>query len=59
MLSRYLRVHALSISRRILANANGCAPIGGNKAPSFLLLDYVNIGDGLHAVDVLNGLAKP
>jgi hypothetical protein len=41
----------------ILANANGCAPLGGNKAPSFLLLDFVDIGDGLKAADALNGLA--
>jgi hypothetical protein len=44
---------------RILANANGCAPLGGGRAPSFLLLDYVNIGDGVKAADVLNGFAKP
>ncbi|KAJ7235724.1 PLC-like phosphodiesterase [Mycena haematopus] len=40
----------------ILANANGCAPLGGNRAPSFVLLDYVNIGEGFQAADILNGL---
>jgi hypothetical protein len=41
---------------RILANANGCAPLGGNRAPTFVLLDYVNIGAGFEAADQLNGL---
>ncbi|KAJ7742677.1 PLC-like phosphodiesterase [Mycena maculata] len=41
----------------ILANANGCAPLGGNRAPSFILIDYVNQGDAFTAADQLNGLA--
>jgi len=41
----------------ILANSNGCAPLGGNRAPSFVLLDYVNIGKGFQAADILNGIA--
>ncbi|KAF8192376.1 PLC-like phosphodiesterase [Mycena galopus ATCC 62051] len=41
----------------ILANSNGCAPLGGNRAPSFVLLDYVNIGKAFQAADVLNGIA--
>ncbi|KAJ7668173.1 PLC-like phosphodiesterase [Mycena rosella] len=40
----------------ILANANGCAPLGGNRAPSFVLLDYVNIGAAFKAADILNGI---
>ncbi|KAJ7915823.1 PLC-like phosphodiesterase [Mycena leptocephala] len=43
----------------ILANANGCAPLGGNRAPTFVLLDYVNIGAGFEAADQLNGLVAP
>ncbi|KAJ7500646.1 PLC-like phosphodiesterase [Mycena galericulata] len=43
----------------ILANANGCAPLGGNRAPSFVLLDYINIGEGFIAADLLNGLPPP
>ncbi|KAF7354200.1 PLC-like phosphodiesterase [Mycena venus] len=31
----------------ILANANGCAPLGANRAPSFVLLDFVNQGEGV------------
>ncbi|KAJ6451712.1 PLC-like phosphodiesterase [Mycena vitilis] len=41
----------------ILANANGCAPLGGNRAPNFVLLDYVNLGDPFTAANKLNGLA--
>ncbi|KAJ6566793.1 PLC-like phosphodiesterase [Mycena capillaripes] len=40
----------------ILANANGCAPLGGNRAPTFVLLDYVNLGAAFKAADQLNGL---
>jgi hypothetical protein len=40
----------------ILANANGCTPIGGNRAPSFLLLDFVDVGEGQKAANLLNGL---
>ncbi|KAJ7634699.1 PLC-like phosphodiesterase [Roridomyces roridus] len=41
----------------ILANANGCAPLAGNRAPNFLLLDFVNIGDAFKVADQLNGFA--
>ncbi|KAJ7640820.1 PLC-like phosphodiesterase [Mycena polygramma] len=41
----------------ILANANGCAPLGGNRAPNFVLIDYVNLGDPFTAANQLNGLA--
>ncbi|KAJ7744741.1 PLC-like phosphodiesterase [Mycena maculata] len=41
----------------ILVNANGCAPLGANRNPSFVLMDFVNLGDGFTAVDQLNGLA--
>jgi len=42
---------------RIVANSNGCAPLSGNRAPNFVLLDFVNIGQGLQAVNQLNGFA--
>ncbi|KAF7354069.1 Transcription factor IIIB 60 kDa subunit [Mycena venus] len=42
----------------ILADANGCVPLGGNRAPSFVLLDFVNIGEGFKAADMLNGIAS-
>jgi hypothetical protein len=41
----------------ITAHSNGCAPYSGGKATSFVLLDFVNIGDGMAAVNILNGLA--
>jgi hypothetical protein len=41
----------------IIANSNGCAPYSGGKATNFVLLDFVDIGEGMNAVDVLNGLA--
>jgi len=42
----------------ILADANGCAPLGGNRAPNFVLIDYVNIGEPFAAADQLNGLTS-
>ncbi|KAJ7098940.1 PLC-like phosphodiesterase [Mycena epipterygia] len=41
----------------ILANANGCAPLGANRAPNFVLLDFVNVGEAFAAADQLNGFA--
>jgi hypothetical protein len=40
---------------RIMANANGCAPLAGNVWPNFVMLDFVNIGQGQQAVDQMNG----
>ncbi|OBZ68034.1 hypothetical protein A0H81_11779 [Grifola frondosa] len=42
----------------ILANAAGCEPLSAGRAPNFVLLDFVNIGQGLTAVNQLNGLAQ-
>jgi hypothetical protein len=41
----------------ILADANGCASFSGGKAPSFVLLDFVDLGEGVKAVNLLNGFA--
>jgi len=41
----------------ILANVNGCLHFGSNRNPQFLLLDYVDIGEGFNAANQLNGLA--
>ncbi|TCD64871.1 hypothetical protein EIP91_003537 [Steccherinum ochraceum] len=43
----------------IIANANGCAPFAAGRAPNFVLLDFVNLGKGLQAVNQLNGLSTP
>ncbi|KAF5368279.1 hypothetical protein D9615_010377 [Tricholomella constricta] len=39
----------------ILAHANGCAPFASNRAPNYVLLDWVNVGQGPAAVARLNG----
>ncbi|KAK0210416.1 PLC-like phosphodiesterase [Desarmillaria ectypa] len=39
----------------ILANAYGCSGFAGSVAPNFVMLDFVNIGHGLDAVNLLNG----
>ncbi|KAJ7073397.1 PLC-like phosphodiesterase [Mycena belliarum] len=42
----------------ILADAHGCVPLSqGNRLPNFVLLDFVNLGAGLAAVNQLNGLS--
>ncbi|OCH90255.1 PLC-like phosphodiesterase [Obba rivulosa] len=41
----------------ILANAAGCAPLASNRNPNFILLDFVNLGNGLEAVDQLNDIS--
>ncbi|KAI3595893.1 PLC-like phosphodiesterase [Moniliophthora roreri] len=41
----------------ILADASGCAPFAGGQAPNFVMLDYVNVGEGKKAMDILNGFA--
>ncbi|KAF9459857.1 PLC-like phosphodiesterase [Collybia nuda] len=39
----------------IIDHANRCAPLGGGRAPNFVLLDFVNLGQGVRAVELLNG----
>ncbi|ESK87562.1 hypothetical protein Moror_2011 [Moniliophthora roreri MCA 2997] len=41
----------------IMANAGGCAPLAAGKAPNFVMLDWVNVGEGMKAVNMLNGFA--
>ena len=40
-----------------MKNAGGCEGFAAGRAPNFVLLDFVNIGNGLDAVNQLNGLA--
>jgi hypothetical protein len=42
----------------ILANSNRCAAFSGGKATSFVMLDFVDIGKGLEAVDILNAFSQ-
>ncbi|KAF8151374.1 PLC-like phosphodiesterase [Crassisporium funariophilum] len=39
----------------ILAHANGCAKFSQGRAPNFVLLDYINVGETMKAVNRLNG----
>lgn len=41
----------------IVANSDGCAAYSGGKATNFVMLDFVNIGEGIKAVSRLNGLS--
>ncbi|KAJ7339098.1 hypothetical protein DFH08DRAFT_812493 [Mycena albidolilacea] len=43
----------------ILADANGCAPLGSNCTPNVVLLDYVNLGNPFTAAVQLNRLPMP
>lgn len=40
----------------ILANAAGCEQFSAGRPPNFVLLDFVDIGQGMQAVNLLNGL---
>ncbi|TDL29182.1 PLC-like phosphodiesterase [Rickenella mellea] len=41
----------------ILANAYGCTQFSAGRAPNFVLLDWVDVGQAYHAADILNGFA--
>jgi len=43
--------------KSILDHVNGCSPLGGNRAPAFILLDWVNKGEVFKAANILNGVA--
>jgi len=38
----------------ILANANGCAQFADGRAPNFVLLDWVNVGQAIATANLLN-----
>lgn len=40
-----------------MANINNCLPLGADRNPQFLLLDFVNLGQAFQAANQLNGLA--
>jgi len=40
-----------------MANVQKCLPLGANRNPQFILLDYVDLGEGFKAASLLNGLA--
>jgi hypothetical protein len=39
----------------VLNNAYNCTPLGDGRAPNFILLDFVDVGNAFHAADILNG----
>ncbi|TDL29179.1 PLC-like phosphodiesterase [Rickenella mellea] len=39
----------------ILANAYGCTQFANGRAPNFILLDWVDVGQAYQAADILNG----
>ena len=41
----------------IMKNVGGCQGFAAGRAPNFVLLDFVDKGHGLDAVNQLNGLA--
>ncbi|KAJ3507571.1 hypothetical protein NLJ89_g6224 [Agrocybe chaxingu] len=41
----------------IMANVQKCLPLGADRNLQFILLDFVNIGEGFEAAAMLNGLA--
>ena len=41
----------------ILANAAGCSGLNGGRNPNFVLLDWVDLGQPLQAVNQMNGFA--
>jgi hypothetical protein len=41
----------------IMADSNGCAAFSGGKAANFVLLDFVDIGQGVKTVNLMNGFA--
>jgi hypothetical protein len=54
----YVGAHTTNGVPSILANSNGCAAFSGGKATSFVMIDFVDVGKGVEAVDILNGFAS-
>ncbi|KAF6751921.1 PLC-like phosphodiesterase [Ephemerocybe angulata] len=55
LVSDYAHAPRTNGQTSILAHANGCAPLSQGRAPNFVLLDFVNVGEGKKTVDRLNG----
>ncbi|KAJ3566551.1 hypothetical protein NP233_g6932 [Leucocoprinus birnbaumii] len=55
LVSDHHRAHEVNSVQSIHAHANGCAEFTDGRAPNFVLLDYVDVGEGMKAVDKLNG----
>ncbi|KAF9033610.1 PLC-like phosphodiesterase [Panaeolus papilionaceus] len=57
LVSDFVNAPKTNSESSILAHANGCAPLSQGRAPNFVLLDYIDIGQGKRTVDILNGLS--
>jgi hypothetical protein len=57
LLGRVTLTFVASLCGRIIANADECVPLGNGRNPNFILMDYVDLGSPLAAVNQLNGLA--
>ncbi|KAJ2921364.1 hypothetical protein H1R20_g15730, partial [Candolleomyces eurysporus] len=55
LVSDFVRAPQTNALSSIIAHANGCAPLSRGRAPNYVLLDYIDIGEGMKAVDRLNG----
>ena len=49
------RVPTYTPLHRIVAHSNNCAPLSLGRAPNFVIADFINLGQPMQAVDVLNG----
>lgn len=49
------RVLTVILDIRILLHADHCAPLAQNNRPNFVMLDFVDVGQAMDAVDRLNG----
>ncbi|KAF5349947.1 hypothetical protein D9756_009264 [Leucocoprinus leucothites] len=55
LVSDHHRASQINSVKSILAHAYGCAGFANHRSPNFVLLDYVDIGEGMKAVNELNG----
>ncbi|KAJ2915082.1 hypothetical protein MD484_g5350, partial [Candolleomyces efflorescens] len=55
LVSDFIRAPQTNALSSIIAHANGCAPLSRGRAPNYVLLDYIDVGEGMKAVDRLNG----
>jgi hypothetical protein len=55
VIPNFLEASTTNSAKSIVDNANGCAPLAGNRKPNFVLLDWIDIGEPFRAADTLNG----
>jgi len=55
LMSDVLNAHRINGVDSIVKHANGCAKFAAGNAPNFVMVDYVHLGEGVKAVDRLNG----